>query len=58
MLAKVVQIIDVVVGHQVAIVKEQSIDTQTVGQLQVVQNVPVILQIDTNLVILYTRSRL
>ena len=57
MAAVIVVIIDGIVGHQVVIVEEQTVETQTVGQLQVVHDIPVILQIEAQLVELYTCSR-
>ena len=50
MLAIVVKVIDSLVGHQIVVVEEQSVYTETVGQLQVVKDVPVILQVDAELV--------
>ena len=58
MLTIVVEIVDGLVGHQVVVVEEQSVDTQTKSQLQVVENVPVVLQIDTQFVELHAGSGL
>ena len=58
MLAVVVEVINSLISHQVAIIEEQSINTQTIGQLKVINDVPVVLQIDTEFIKLHTGSRL
>ena len=54
----IVQCQDGVVGHQVAVVKEQSVQTQAVGQLEVAGNVPLVLCIDAGFVELHACSGL
>ena len=58
MITVIVEVIDSLIGHQVFIVEEQTVETQTIGELQVVEDVPVILQIETELIELYTSSRI
>ena len=58
MTAIVVDVVDGFVGHQVVVVEEQGIETQAIGQLQVVEDVPVVLQIEAQLVVLHAGSRL
>ena len=53
----IIKILDGIVGHQIAVGEEQSVDTQTVGQLKLVIDVPVILTVDTRTVELHTSSR-
>ena len=53
----IVESLDGIVGHQVAVGEEQSVDTQTVGQLELIVDGPVILCIDTRTVELHTGSR-
>ena len=47
MTAVVVQFLDGIVGHQVAVVEEQTVQTQACGKLEVVGGVPLLLTIDT-----------
>ena len=47
-----------VVGDQVTVIEEQTIETQTVGQLEALGHVPLVLGIDTGLVELHAGSRL
>ena len=49
---------DGVVGHQIAVVEEETIKTDTVGQLEVVGRIPVILCINAQLVELNTSGRI
>ena len=58
MITVIVEVIDSLIGHQVFIVEEQTVETQTIGELQVVEDVPVILKIDAKLIELYTSSRI
>ena len=44
------EVVDLLVGHQVAVVVEPRVETETVGQLEVVANVPLILAIEAHLV--------
>ena len=47
-----------IVSHQVRIVEEQTIQTKTIGQLKLRSHLPLILSVDTSLVILYAGSRI
>ena len=58
MLAVVVEVVDGLIGHQVAVVKEQTVEAQAIGQLQVVEDVPVVLSIEAQLVELYAGGRI
>ncbi len=58
MSAIVVQFVYCIVSHQVTVVEEQTIETQTVSKFEFLTDVPLILSIDTNLVELHTCSRL
>ena len=49
---------DGVVGDQVTVVEEQTVEAKTVGQLEVLGHVPLVLSIDTGLVELHAGSRL
>ena len=57
MTAVVIEVIDCLIGHQVAIVEEEVIKTKAVGQLQVARSLPLVLQIDAHLAVLHTRGR-
>ena len=52
----VVEIEDGIVCHQIRIIEEQTIQTKTIGQLELRSHLPLILSIDTSLVILYAGS--
>ena len=58
MTAVVGEVINGLIGHQVAIVEEEVIKTQTVGQLQVACSLPLVLEIKAHLTILYARGRI
>ena len=58
MTSVIVKIIDSLVSQQVFVVEEQTIDTQTVSQLELIVHIPVILDIGTGTVELYAGSRL
>ena len=48
--AVVVKILDCVVGHQVAVAEEETVQTQTCGELEVVGSIPFLLAVDAKLV--------
>ena len=50
MASAVVEIVDGFVGHEVSIVKEESVKTQSIGKLEVLGGVPLVLCIDAGLV--------
>ena len=54
----VVEIKDGFVGHQVAVVEEQTVETNTVGQFEVLGRVPVILSVKTQLAELHAGGRI
>ena len=58
LLVIVVECQDGVVGDQVTVVEEQTVETQTIGQLEVAGHVPLVLQIQAGLVELHASSRL
>ena len=57
-LTVVTVVVDGLVGHQVVVVEEQTIETQTIGQFQIVEDVPVVLHIEAQFVELYAGSRI
>ena len=56
MTSVIIEVIDLLVGHQVAVVEEQTVDTQTQRQLQFVGGVPLILHIAAQLIEGHTGS--
>ena len=54
----VVEIKDGFVGHQVAVVEEQTVETNTVGQFEVLGRIPVILSVKTQLAELNAGGRI
>ena len=56
MAAVVVEIVDGVVAHQVAIVEEQTIETHTISEFQLVVYLPFVLSIDAQGVELHARG--
>ena len=53
----IIECFNSIVGQQVTVVEEQTVDTQTVGQFELVRDVPLILSINTRAVELNTCSR-
>ena len=45
----VVKFLDGIVGHQVAVVEEQTVQTQACGELEVVGSIPLLLSVDAQL---------
>ena len=58
MTTAVVKIVNSLVSQQVIIIEEQTVHTQTIGQFELVAHVPVVLNIGTRTIELYTGSRL
>ena len=54
----IAELVDRGVGHQVAVVEEQAVQTHAGGELELVGDVPLILAVDTGLVELHAGSRL
>ena len=54
----IIKLVDSSIGNQIAVVEEQTVDTQTISQLELIVDVPVILDIETRTVELHTGSGL
>ena len=57
MTAVVVEVVDGLIGHQVAIVEEQSVEANAIRELELIVDVPVVLSIDAELVELHAGGR-
>ena len=51
------EVVDSLVGHKIGVVEEQSVETQAVGEHEVVGSLPLVLGVDTGLVELYPCRR-
>ena len=54
----VINSLDSVVGHKVAVIEEETVETDTVGKLEVLSCTPLVLSVDTEFVELYSCSRI
>ena len=54
----IVKLIDGLIRHEVAVVEEKSVKTETVGKLEVLGNAPLVLRINTGLMELHACGRI
>ena len=57
MTSVVVEVVYLLISHKVRIVEHEPIDAETVCQLEVIENVPLVLTIEAKLIELHTSGR-